>query len=201
MQEGMKSLKTIRERVLSMRPTILLVDDEKNILNSLIRLFINEDYEIITSTSGAEALEVFEESEVDLVISDHRMPGMTGVDFLARVKEISPDTIRIMLTGYADLQASIDAINKGEVYRFISKPWNDEELLLTVKQSLEYRDLRMQNMKLTRTVKHQSSILDRLEEHYPGISDVTRGENGSIMVDEDEFDDLSLEELLNLKKV
>lgn len=183
-----------------MKHTLLFVDDEECILSSLVRLFRNEDYEIFTATSGAEGLKTFEENDVSLVISDHRMPAMTGVEFLASVKEVSPDTIRIMLTGYADLQASIDAINKGEVYRFISKPWNDEELLLTVQQSLEYRDLRLQNIKLTRTVKHQLSILNKLEGHYPGISDVTRTEDGAIVVDEDEFDDFSLDELLNLKK-
>ena len=99
-----------------MKHTILFVDDEENILSALVRLFRKEDYEIVTAISGMDGMKIIEEREIPLVISDHRMPGMTGVDFLAKVKEISPDTIRIMLTGYADLEAAIAAINKGEVY-------------------------------------------------------------------------------------
>lgn len=179
-----------------MRHTILFVDDEESILSSLLRLFRKEDYEIFTATGGREGLKIIEENEISLIISDHRMPVMTGVEFLSEVKEISPDTIRIMLTGYADLEAAVAAINKGEVYRFISKPWNDEELLLTVRQSIEYRDLMMMNSKLTRTVRRQSHILDKLEDHYPGISEVSREEDGSILVDEEELENMSLEELL-----
>ena len=180
-----------------MKDTLLIVDDEKSIIDSLIRLFRKEDIEIFKATSGADGLKIIEEEEISLVISDHRMPHMSGVDFLARLKEISPDTIRIMLTGYADLQATVDAINKGEVYRFISKPWNDEELLMIVRQSLEYRNILMENRQLTRTVKRQSSILNKLEGQYPGISDITRGEDGSIVLDEGNLDDISLDELID----
>lgn len=183
-----------------MRPTILFVDDEENILNALVRLFRKEDYEVFTATSGAAGLKILEEKDISLILSDHRMPGMTGVDFLSRAKEISPNSIRIMLTGYADLEASIAAINKGEVYRFISKPWNDEELKLTVKQSLDYRDLVLKNRSLTRMVKKQYDVLKSLENNYPGISDVTRSEDGSIIVDEDLLDDPSLQEFLMPEK-
>lgn len=182
-----------------MKPAILFVDDEENILSSLVRLFRKEDYEVLTATSGADGLKIMESRDISLVISDHRMPGMTGVDFLARVKDISPDTIRIMLTGYADLEAAISAINKGEVYRFISKPWNDEELKLTVRQSLDYRDLVLKNRSLTRTVKKQYDVLKGLEKDYPGISTVSRSEDGSIVIDEDALDDFSIDELLNPK--
>ena len=179
-----------------MKQTIMFVDDEQNILNSLVRLFRKEDYEIFTATSGAEALEIFEDNDISLVISDHRMPEMSGVEFLSKVVEASPDTIRIMLTGYADLQASIDAINKGEVYRFITKPWQDEELRLTVKQSLDYRELMMANRSLTRTVKRQTHVLKKLEEHHPGISEVSRTQDGTIMIDDDNWEDLSLDEII-----
>lgn len=184
-----------------MRPAILFVDDEENILSALVRLFRKEDYEVLTAISGIEGLKILESRDISLVISDHRMPGMTGVEFLSRVKEVSPNTIRIMLTGYADLEAAIAAINKGEVYRFISKPWNDEELKLTVRQSLDYRDLVLKNRTLTRMVKKQYDVLKSLENNYPGISDVTRSEDGSIIVDEDILDDPSLQEFLNDKKV
>lgn len=183
-----------------MRPAILFVDDEENILSALTRLFRKEDYEILTATSGMDGLKIIEGKDISLVISDHRMPGMTGVDFLARVKETSPDTVRIMLTGYADLEAAMAAINKGEVYRFITKPWNDEELKLTVRQSLEYRDLVLKNRSLTRTVKKQYDILKTLERDYPGISSVTRSDDGSIVIDEDSLEGFSVEEFLNPKK-
>ena len=177
---------------------VLFVDDEESILNTLIRLFRKEDYEIFTATSGMEGLKIAEENDISLIISDHRMPGMTGVDFLCQVKDIVPDAIRIMLTGYADLEASIAAINKGEVHRFLTKPWNDEVLLVTVKQSLEYRDMMLMNKRLTRTVKRQYYLMKKLEDRYPGISEVPRGEDGAIVVDDDGFDDLSLEEFLDM---
>lgn len=180
-----------------MKPTILFVDDEENILSSLVRLFRKEDYDLLTATGGEDGLKIVESRDISLVISDHMMPVMTGVDFLTRVKDISPDTIRIMLTGYADLEAAISAINKGEVYRFISKPWNDEELKLTVRQSLDYRDLVLKNRSLTRTVKKQYEVLKGLEKDYPGISTVSRSEDGTIVIDEDDLDDFSIEEFLN----
>jgi DNA-binding NtrC family response regulator len=176
-----------------MKNSILLVDDEESIINSLIRLFRNEDYEIFTATSGKKGLEIMENNEISLVISDHKMPEMSGVEFLALSREISPGTIRIMLTGYADLQASIDAINKGEVYRFITKPWNDEELKMTVKQSLDYRNLIQANRSLTKTIKKQAGIFNKLEESHPGITEVARLEGGAIIVGEDDYDDLSFE--------
>ena len=181
-----------------MEETLLFVDDEESIISSLVRLFRKEDYELLTATSGMDGLKMMEDKDISLIISDHMMPVMTGVDFLARVKEISPDTIRIMLTGYADLQASIDAINKGEVYRFLTKPWHDEELLATVRQSLEFRDLKLKNISLTQTVKKQSSLLNKLDALYPGITNVTRSEDGAIVVAEEDFDDVSLEQLLRM---
>jgi len=180
-----------------MSHSIMFVDDEVNILNSLVRLFRNEGYEIFTATSGAEGLKTIENHDISLIISDYKMPQMSGVDFLAQVKENSPDTMRIMLTGYADLEASINAINKGEVYRFITKPWQDEEIKLTVSQSLEYRGLMLSNRSLTKTVKKQAQVLKKLENHYPGISEVSRSEDGSIVIDEDDMDDLALDEIIN----
>ena len=182
------------------RPTILFVDDEENILSALVRLFRKEDYEIITATSGMDALKIMEEKDISVVVSDNRMPGMTGIDLLAKAKEISPDAMRIMLTGYSDLEAAIAAINKGEVYRFITKPWNDEELKLTVMQSLEHRDLVLKNRTLTKTVKMQSVIFSQLEKSYPGITSVKRSEDGAIIIDEDSLESFSVKEFLEPKK-
>lgn len=181
-----------------MKHSILFVDDEESILNSLVRIFRKEGYEIFTAASGKEALEILEDNDVSLVISDYRMPEMSGVDFLSQAKEVQPDAIRIMLTGYADLQASIDAINKGEVYRFIAKPWDCDELKMTVKQSLEYRDLLLTNRSLERTVKRQTRIFEKLEENHPGITALETSEDGAIIVDEDDYDDLAFEELTHM---
>lgn len=175
---------------------VLLVDDEESILSSLVRLFRNEDYEIFRATSGMEGLRIAEKNEISLVISDNRMPGMTGVDFLSQMKKIQPDAVRIMLTGYADLETSIAAINKGEVFRFITKPWKGEELLLIVKQSLEYRDLMLKNRTLTRTVERQSDVLKSLNDKYPGLAELDRAEDGSIIINEDNLEGFSIDYFL-----
>lgn len=179
---------------------ILFVDDEKNILNSLTRLFRNERYKIFTALSGEQGLKIIEENEISLVVSDQMMPGMTGLDFLAKIKDLSPDTIRIMLTGHADLNATIAAINKGEVYRFITKPWNEDELLLTIRQSLECRDLTLENKSLSRKIKRQSYLLNKLKDEHPGIAEVLRDEHGTVLLDEDTQDEAELDKWLNLER-
>lgn len=178
-----------------MEHSLLFVDDEESILNSLVRIFRKEGYELFTASSGMEGIEIVEKNDISLIISDYRMPGMSGVDFLFQAKEIIPDAIRIMLTGYADLQASIDAINKGEVYRFISKPWNCDELKMTVRQSFEYRDLLLANRSLARTVRHQAQIFNKLEERHPGITSLKKADNGAIIVDESDYENFKFEEL------
>ena len=180
-----------------MKHTLLFVDDEENILSSLLRLFHDEDYKILTAKSAEEGLEkvIDKGSDISLVMSDHMMPGMKGVDFLVEVKGLAPDIVRIMLTGQTDLGATIEAINKGEVYRFITKPWNDDELVLTIKQSLEYRDLRYTNQDLTNTVKKHHYFIRKLEEHHPDITEVVKTPSGRIIVDRNELTDVSLEEL------
>jgi adenylate cyclase len=110
--------------------TILLVDDEAGVVNSLVRNLRSEkDWEIVTADSGENALPLIAEKNVDLIISDNRMPGMTGVELFKRVKNTNPDIHRILLSGYSDTDALISAINDGEVYRFIAKPWDNQELV------------------------------------------------------------------------
>ena len=144
---------------------LLFVDDEENILKSLNRLFIDEGYEIVTSTSGEEALERLNGEEISLVISDQRMPGMQGVELLSRIKEISPDTICILLTGYTDIKAAVRAINSGAVYKYVEKPWDDEQCKLTVKRALEQYDLIQRNRKLSNIVREQNEELKYLNEN------------------------------------
>ncbi len=180
-----------------MKHTLLFVDDEENILSSLSRLFQGEGYNIVMAKNAEEGLEKIADKEltISLVMSDHMMPGMKGVDFLVEVKGLAPDIVRIMLTGQADLGSTIEAINKGEVYRFITKPWNDDDLVLTIKQSLEYRELRYRNQHLTNIVKKHHYFIKKLEEHHPDITEVIKGSNGSIIIDRNEITDVSLEEI------
>ena len=137
--------------------SLLLVDDEENILNSLKRTFRKEQYRIITAKSGLEGLSVMDREKISLVLSDHRMPGMEGVEFLNEVRQKSPDTIRMMLTGYADMQSVMNAINHGEVYRFITKPWDDEEIRFIVRDALRHYDLIDEN-KALQALTHKQNI-------------------------------------------
>ncbi|WP_316677714.1 HD domain-containing phosphohydrolase [uncultured Tolumonas sp.] len=139
--------------------TILLVDDEINILRSLHRLLRPEGYRILTAESGAAALSLMSSEPVDLVISDMRMPEMDGAVFLAKVRQEWPDTIRLLLTGHADMAQTVAAINQGEIYRFIAKPWNDQELQIIVRQALEQLYLRRENQRLLKLTAEQNEAL------------------------------------------
>ena len=144
---------------------ILCVDDEVNILSSLERVFLEEeDYEIITANGGEKGLEVLKKRPVDLIISDQRMPGMSGTEFLKKARELHPDTVRIVLSGYADFDTITAAINEGEIYRLIQKPWQEDELLLAVKDSLEKYELIRENKKLQEEIREQNEELKTLNQ-------------------------------------
>jgi CheY-like chemotaxis protein len=145
--------------------TVLCVDDEQNILNSLKRLLRKEGYRFLTSSSGTEAIKLLEQNEVHVVISDQRMPEMSGTEFLAIVKEQYPDAIRIILTGYTELDSITQSINKGHVYKLLLKPWNDQNLKLEVKQALEQYDLVQVNKHLHERVLQQNEELRRINEN------------------------------------
>ena len=134
------------------RHLILLVDDEKPILETLTLTLIEEG-RILTARGGTQALEVLEREDVSLILTDQRMPEMSGVELLERAREIRPDAIRILLTGYADVEALSDAINRGEVYRYLHKPWEPNELRLTIRRALEAYDLARRNVELTRELE------------------------------------------------
>ena len=134
------------------RHLILLVDDEKPILETLA-LTLLEEGRILTARGGTQALEVLEREDVSLILTDQRMPEMSGVELLERAREIRPDAIRILRTGYADVEALSDAINRGEVYRYLHKPWEPNELRLTIRRALEAYDLARRNVELTRELE------------------------------------------------
>lgn len=140
---------------------LLCVDDEPSILSSLRRLFRPQGYQIQVAGGGAEGLQMLETESVDLVISDMRMPEMDGAQFLEQVRKRWPDTIRILLTGYADVASTVDAINKGEIYRYISKPWNDDDILLIVRHALERKALEREKERLEAlTVRQNEELKD-----------------------------------------
>jgi response regulator RpfG family c-di-GMP phosphodiesterase len=116
--------------------TILYVDDEENNLFSFKATF-RIKYNVFTALSGAEALRVLADSRVHIIITDQRMPGMTGVEFLEKVLEKYPDPMRILLTGYADMGAVVDAVNKGKIFHYLAKPWNEEELDMTINRAYQ----------------------------------------------------------------
>ncbi|NTV11343.1 MAG: response regulator, partial [Zoogloea sp.] len=137
--------------------TVLCVDDEANILSSLRRLFRPHGYRVLTAGSGAEGLEVLAREAVDLVISDMRMPEMDGAQFLAQVRARHPDVVRLLLTGYADMQSTVAAINEGRITRYIAKPWNEDEVLLTVREALERKALERDKARLEELTRRQRS--------------------------------------------
>ncbi len=147
--------------------TLLLVDDEKSITKALNRLFRKEGYQILTAESGPEALEILTHNEkpVSMIISDQRMPVMNGAQFLEKAKTICPDAIRYLLTGYCDLDAVVQAVNKGQIQRYLTKPWNDDDLLLQVRQSLEHYELLFENKRLTALTAVQNEKLNELNKN------------------------------------
>lgn len=140
-------------------PLILCVDDEPNILSALRRLLRSQKCRILTASSGAEGLEICETEQVDMVISDMRMPEMDGARFLEKVRERWPQTIRLLLTGHADIQSILDAINRGEIYRYLTKPWDDNDIILTIRHALERQQLERETKRLETLTQQQNEVL------------------------------------------
>ncbi|MDO8310341.1 MAG: response regulator, partial [Sideroxyarcus sp.] len=141
---------------------ILLVDDEPNVLKALQRVFRQENYAIVTASGGQEALELLRKEPFHLMISDYMMPGISGAELLKQVKALKPEIIRIMLTGHADTNAVMGAINEGAVYKFILKPWDDNDLRVTVALALEQYDLIQKNKTLQQDNAKKSKEINSL---------------------------------------
>lgn len=141
------------------RPVILCVDDEPSILSSLRRLFRSHGFAVIAAESGQVGLDLLDTEAVDLVISDMRMPHMDGVVFLEHVRQRKPDILRLLLTGYADIASITGAINRGEIYRYIAKPWDDTDIILTVQDALDRSALLQEKKRLEALVSAQNEEL------------------------------------------
>ena len=144
-----------------MKHTVLCVDDEPNIVEALERL-LRRKYSVITATSGEDALKLLKEHEVDLIISDQKMPKMSGVEFLKKSLNIQPNCVRILLTGYTDIESAIEAINKGEIYRYISKPWDNSEIQSIVDQAVDKyqtaQSLKIKTLELEKAYEELKSL-------------------------------------------
>lgn len=178
---------------------IMLVDDEENILRTLRRV-LNEPLAseeaaciVETFTSPRQALVRAREGIVfDIAISDYRMPEMDGVAFLKALRDIQPDAVRFILSGYADLEGLIGAINEARIHRFITKPWNDYTLRADIRQALEFHAMQIENQRLADEVRYQRGVISRqelelrrLEAETPGITKVRRAPDGAVLLDDD----------------
>ncbi|OWQ84130.1 hypothetical protein CDN99_24955 [Roseateles aquatilis] len=143
-------------------PVVLFVDDEPSILSSLRRLVRPQGYRVLIAPGGAPALEILSQEPVDVVVSDMRMPEMDGAAFLEQVRERWPLVGRILLTGYADVQATVAAVNRGQIQRHIAKPWDDRELLMAIDDALSRRRLEVENRALLQLTKSQNAELQTL---------------------------------------
>ena len=178
---------------------IMIVDDEVSILNALRRVlriapctFGNQSFRLVVDTfdSPLAALEHARQENYDLFISDYRMPEMDGIEFLKAIKTVQPDAARLILSGYADLNALLRAVNEVGIERFIAKPWNDYELLSAIGQALAHRELLLENQQLANLVRlemgdetPETLEAARLEAIEPGITEVNWGPDGSVLLD------------------
>jgi len=165
-----------------MKDTILLVDDEANVLSALTRALIDDPYEILTASGGRQALEIMEGKNIKAIVSDERMIGIQGSELLAEVRQRSPHTVRILLTGHATLEAAMRAVNVGEIYRFFAKPWDDTQLRFALMSAVEKYDMEAENRRLLATVKEQAMEIKILEKRYPGISRVEKDSRGAFVL-------------------
>lgn len=169
----------------AVKPRVLFVDDEPELLESVCDALRKKPYRIVTASSGKEALARLEaDAEIRVVVSDERMPEMTGHEFLGQVRRNHPQTVRVMLTGQADMSAIVSAINDGEIFRFLSKPCAAEtlheviELALQITQRMNRETVEDPDEFLRKTA------LNLLEERHPGITEVERGTSGAIVINE-----------------
>lgn len=161
----------------SRQRTLLLVDDEENIVAALRRLLRAEGWLLLCATSGEQALQLMALHEIDVILSDQRMPGMTGVELLRRTRQLYPETIRLVLSGYTELQSITDAINEGAIYKFLAKPWDDEELRAHLREAFALKEMADQNRRLAQEVQAANRELAELNEQLQTLLSTQREKN------------------------
>lgn len=178
-----------------MRHSLLIVDDEEFVRSALSRALRGDEYEIRAVDGPRAGLDALSSRPADIVLSDFKMPRMNGLEFLQRVREDYPDTIRIMLTGHADTETVIQALNGSEIYRFLTKPWQDDELKLILRLACAHLDSMRENRRLAKVVHKQAELLRRVEKANPGITRIARSADGAVMIEESEVGDLMMPEM------
>jgi len=163
------------------QPTLLLVDDEPSILSSLRRLLRGDGYRLLMANSGSEGLQLLAEHAVDVIVSDQRMPEMTGVEFLRTVRQLYPDTVRIVLSGFTELQTVTDAVNGGAIYKFLTKPWDDDQLRSHIQEAVAYGAMANENRLLNLQVRTANQKLAAVNRQLETVlarqqGDIERGE-------------------------
>lgn len=165
--------------------TVLAVDDDAKTLRSLRRVFADHRrISLVACEDPMKALRIATDEEIDLVIVDQQMPSMTGTELLGRLVERKPEILSIVLTGYSDVEVILKAINDLGVYKFILKPWKNEDLYWTVVRALEMKEAVENNSRLRRELREREACLTRLEHRYPGISKVERDKSGAVVIDD-----------------
>jgi two-component system, probable response regulator PhcQ len=182
-----------------MHHKVLFVDDDPLVTEALKRALRRQPYEVLSANSADKALAILSREQVDVVISDEMMPGMRGSDFLAIVFRKYPDTVRIILTGHANFETAVHAINEGNIYRFLTKPCNEFELTVTLRQAIQHHELAVESRRLLKAFRKQKAVFVELENEYPGIMDVQTDSTGAIIIDEPETDVDALIGQINLE--
>lgn len=155
--------------------TVLFVDDEANILKALQRFLRDEPMNVLTASSPQEAMDLLDREDIQCIVTDQRMPDMSGVDMLSTIRERNPDIVRMMLTGYTEMNIAVEAINRGEIFRLITKPWNDDELKATLRQAFDHFDLKHEIKRLNHVTREQNFKLQDMNKNLEGkVRDRTR---------------------------
>ncbi|MFQ5499697.1 MAG: response regulator [Candidatus Zixiibacteriota bacterium] len=170
--------------------TVLFVDDEPNILRSLKRMFRSESFAIMTADNGRDALDIMNHNNIQVLVTDNLMPEMTGVELLRKVKDISPKTVRIILSGHSDMNAVLNAVNEGEAFRFMLKPWNDLDLKACVSLALAHYKLIESNDLLVKELQEKSRLLDTIRAHHPELFTATQPQDRYTIDDSNETNEM-----------
>ncbi|MCO6057986.1 response regulator [Pseudomonas sp. MOB-449] len=175
---------------------IQIVDDEPHILSALRRLLRPQGWELHAFTDAQQALQALTEHEYAAIVSDYKMPSLDGITYLQFAKQRQPHALRMVLSGHGDRESMMQAINRAEIYRFLSKPWEDYEIETSLRAAIDLYQLRSENQRLLERVRRQRNALERqrrellrLEAEQPGITRVRRDAEGALLLGDDELDE------------